>query len=363
MKRRLVIRLLTVVLSAGLVTGLGGCGCNELGYVTSAALGELDLLLSAVPIEQGLDDPTLDDEAREKLQLVLLARDYAEEVIGLNVGNSYRTFVNLHGEPLAWNLSASRKDAIEAYYWRLPVVGPISYLGYFEFDQVEAERDRLVELGYDTFIYELDAYSTLGWLPDPVTSAMFRRGIISLVDTVIHELLHNTIYRADNPVFSESLAVFVGRTGAIEFLGEQFGEGSDWAQRAGNTYQDSDRFNLYLAELRAELETLYGSDLGREEIIQARQPVFENARTRIAEELLPELFYPESYEPYTTVTLNNAFLLVNVRYNSDLELFEEVFELVDRDWKRALAVFRQAAAASSPFAYMDRWVSDHSVGG
>ncbi len=350
-------RVAMAMAGAALLAGVGGCGCNELGYVTTAAFGHLELLAATVPIEDGLDDPTLNDEQREKLHLVLLARDYAEEVIGLNVGGSYRTFINLHGKPLAWNLSASHKDAIEAYLWDLPFVGRISYLGYFDFDAVVAERDRLVRIGYDTFIYELDAYSTLGMLPDPVTSALFRRGIASLVETVIHELLHNTIYRPDDPVFSESLAMFVGRAGAIAFLGEQFGTESDLVRQAAEGYEDSDRFNAFLADLRADLEVLYGSDQHRDLKIAARQPIFEDARVRLAEELLPTLNHPASYEPYTDVTFNNAFLLVNVRYNSSLDLFEQVFELSDRDWGRALAVFRQAAVAPSPFLFMEQWIN------
>ena len=65
----------------------GGCGCYELGYSASAVIGELNFLAAAVPIEEALQDPTLTDDQREKLALAIRARDYAEQVIGLNVGD------------------------------------------------------------------------------------------------------------------------------------------------------------------------------------------------------------------------------------------------------------------------------------
>jgi len=340
------------------VLGTAGCGCAVTDYMAHAVAGELNLIASSVPIEQALGDPTLSDEQRSKLALVISARDYARDVIGLNVGDSYRRFVNLHGEPLAWNLSASPKDAIEPYVWNLPIVGSLPYLGFFKLDRAVAVRDRLVAEGYDTLIYELDAYSTLGLLPDPVTSSLLERPVYSLVDTLFHELLHNTIWNGADVVYDESLAVFVGRTGALEFLADQFGPDDPVLQEARDAYEDADRFNDFLSELRDQLEELYASDRSRDEKIEARRPIFEAARTRLAEEVLPQMHNPDAYRTYTETTLNNAFLLVYIRYNTNGELFEAVYEKAGRNWPTALAVFAQAAADPAPFdalrAYLDR---------
>ena len=337
---------------------LAGCGCAELDYACYAVGGELQLLASAVPIEDGLTDTSLTDDEREKLELVIEARDYAADVVGLNVASSYQTFVNFHGEPMAWNLSASAKDAIEAYTWTLPFVGEIAYLGYFDLDRATVERDRLVSEGYDTMIYEVDAFSTLGLLPDPVSSSLFRRAVHSLVDTVFHELLHNTIWTGRDVVFDESLAVFVGRTAGMEFLEQRFGADSEQVQQAREKYEDTDRFNAFLDELRVELETLYNSPLSREEKIEARQPIFDTASQRLGDEILPTLHYPETYEQFTTTTFNNAFMLVNVRYHTDFELFEAVFDKAGRDWGEALSVFSQAAGVADPFAYLATFLEE-----
>ncbi len=342
------------------LTGLSGCGYGsfEWNYVYSAVGGELCLLASAVPIEDALDDPTLTDEQKEKLRVVIEVRDYAANVIGLNVAGSYRTFANLQGEPLAWNLSASPKDKIEAYTWNLPFAGPIPYLGFFSVDDAYRERDRLVARGYDTLVYELDAYSTVGLLADPLTSALLDRPTYSLIDTVFHELAHNTVYTGRDSVFDESLATFVGRTAATQYMIERYGPDGEVTVKAFEHFADSGLFNLFLASLRAELDAVYARDIGRDEKIAARGPIFDAARQRMADEILPQMHDPTPYEGYTTFNFNNAFILVNVRYNTEPGLFSAIHERTGRDWAGTLGVLRQAAGAPDPFAFLRGWLAE-----
>jgi len=350
--------LLAAAVGLMALAGCGPYGLFEWNYVISAGGGHLGVLALAVPIDQGLEDPTLTDEQRDKLAVVIAARDYAGQVIGLNVGDNYQTFVNLHGEPLAWNLSASPKDAIEAYMWDLPIVGTISYLGFFTLDEATAERDRLVAEQYDTLIYEVDAYSTLGILPDPVTTALLKRPVYGLADTIFHELTHATVYSGRNTVFDESVAVFVARTATRAFLDDRYGPDSDMVREARDNYEDTDRFNAFLADLRRQLEQLYSSDLSREEKIAAREPIFDAARQRVGDELLPQMHHPELYEQYTEFNFNNAFILVNARYNTDLDLFAAVYEQAGRDWSRTLDRLRQAAASADPFAFLQQHLAE-----
>jgi len=328
-------------------------GCNiPIGYMLSDGVGELLLLARAVPIEQALDDPSLTDEQRDKLALVIRARDYAQQVIGLNVGDSYRNFVNLGDESLAWNLSASKKDALEPYIWPVPVAGELPYFGFFLFDQAVAERDRLVALGYDTVIYEVDAFSTVGLLPDPVTSAMLKRDLISLADTVIHEMLHNTVFKPGFATFNESLATFVGRTGAIEFIQLEYGPDTLLTDQAAKTFEDTDLFNAFLQDLTERVSEVYNSDLGYDEKLAARKTIFEAANTRFPAEVLPLMNYPDNYETYTDFAYNNAFLLLNVRYNTDEEVYQGIYDMAGGDWYQTLTIFHQAAMSDDPVEYL-----------
>ena len=333
----------------GALWGLSGCGL--LGYQYAVVLGELDLLSRAVPIEQALADPGLTPDQIAKLELVIRARDYGQEVVGLNVGNSYQTFVNLHGRPLAWNLSASRKDRFEPYYWHL-IIGPIPYLGFFEQSQAIRERDRLVSAGYDTVMYEIDAFSTLGRLPDPVTSAMLNREIGSLADTVLHELTHNTISKFADTNFNETLATFVGRTAALDFLAFAFGPDDQVVVQTRESNEDSDRLTAFLRTLYDELNVLYGSDRSSDQKIAQREGIVQAAQERFLEEILPQMHQPEVFRVYGTLGINNAFLLLNIRYNDGLDVFEGIHELTGRNWGQTLSLFSQAAARDDSIGFL-----------
>lgn len=351
-KRMRRLGWLGIVLSFAALAGCTSAEAWSWNYAFGAVVGELDYLSRAVPIEQGLDDPDLTQDQKDRLAFVIQARDYAEHVIGLNVGDSFRNFVNLRGEALAWNLSVSRKDAIEAYTWNLPLVGRMPYLGFFVYEEAIAERDRLIAEGYDTLLYELDAFSTLGLMPDPVASTLLDRSLPSLADTVVHELLHNTIWNPSQTVFNESLATFVGRRGSLDFLAFQFGSDSPLLTDAVSLQHDGDLVNAFLRQMEADVQALYAQDLPAEDKVTQREAIFEAARQRFKSEVQPTLRDPNRYGVYGTLNYNNAFLLVNVRYNSSLDLFERVHEAAGRDWAQSVDVFRQAAATSDPYGFL-----------
>lgn len=338
-----------VLLSAAVLATLVGCG--DVQYQLSAVLGELRLLSLAKPIDQVLASDSLSEEQRARLEFVVRARDFGEHVIGLNVGNSYRNFVNLNGEPLSWNLSASRKDRFEPYVWPL-LIGQLPYLGYFNYDEAIVERDRLVAQGYDTVLYEVDAFSTLGVLPDPVTSSILDRSLPSLADTVLHELTHNTISKLSDTNFNETLATFVGRTAAVQFLVQEFGADADIVRQAREGYEDADRLNVFFQSLVTELNTLYNSDASSEDKIARRVDVVKAALQRYRDEVLPLMHDQASYAGYADFPVNNAFLLLNVRYNDRLDVFQKAFDAVGGDWGQALSLFSQAAAQEDSFGFL-----------
>jgi predicted aminopeptidase len=333
-----------------LLLSLSVVSCNT--YIGSIVAGELQLLSSVQPIEEAVNDPNLDQEQRDKLAFVIQARDYAEQTVGLNVGTSYQTFANLGDRSLAWNLSASRKDAFDPYYWNLPLVGRLPYIGYFNLDQARAERDRLVGEGYDTLIYEVDAFSTIGRLPDPVTSALLQRDLYSLADTVIHELTHNTVFSFGNTTFDESLATFVGRTAGQEFLAATFGPDSAQVQDARHGYADEDRFQDFLGQMMDDLRPIYDGDASFEDKLAQRQAVITAAQQRFGADVLPLLNDQAGFRLYTVFPFNNAFLLVNVRYYTDQDVFTAIYESTGRDWAATIHTFQEAAATPDPVAYL-----------
>ena len=74
------------------------------------------------------------------------------------------------------------------------------------------------EEGFDVCETAVSAYSTLGWLADPVTSPMLDHGPARLVETILHELVHATAFLPDEADFNEGVALFIGQQAAIRFF-------------------------------------------------------------------------------------------------------------------------------------------------
>jgi predicted aminopeptidase len=327
-------------------------------YVVSLAEGEFRIQGHTQPIDEVLASGQLSEQDAAKLQLVVAARDFAINTIGLDAGSSYTEFYDTSGDPLAWNLSAARRDALIPKTWCFPIVGTVPYLAFFDESLLHQFQDQLDSERYDTLTYELDAYSTLGYFNDPVSSTMLRRSDLSLADTVIHELLHGTIYRSGDTNFNESLATFVGRTGAIQFLRAEFGDNSGWPQLAEQVYADTDKVNAFLMQLYADLQAYYDQAPDYEEAVAGREAVFQAARDRFVQEVQPTLNLPDVFASYASLPTNNAWVLAEYRYNLDLGVFQSVYDATGQSWPAALDVFRAAAGdAGDPFAYLRDWLA------
>lgn len=338
-------------------------GCEGLRYLSHLVDGQLKISTNIEPVDDVLASGRLTAHHDAKLRLIVAARQFAIDHIGLDSGPSYTRFYDTGGNPLIHNLSAARKNRLEAYNWVFPIAGAFPYLGFFDESYLrEVERD-LLQDGYDTFVYAADAYSTLGILEDPVRSPMLQRDIVSLADTIIHELLHNTIWRPNDIDFNETMATFVGHQGAIEFFNMQYDQALGLADYTRQKFEDDARVNVFLAEVYNELEAYYRGPGGREEKIAGREAVFQRLRDRFAADVQPTLHFPEGYAFYRTFPTNNAWVLALSRYTYDLAVYNDIYDRTGRNWPATLAVFRQAAGTSgNPVQYLRAWLADAGNG-
>ena len=101
------------------------------------------------------------------------------------------------------------------------------------------------------------------------------------------------------------------------------------------------------------LNVIYNNgDLSVDDKLAQRRQEFDSARQRFATDVLPLMHNQAGYQGYTTFQYNNAYLLLNVRYNNDLDSFQGVYDLVGHDWGQALQAFSDAAATDDPFGYL-----------
>jgi len=345
-----------VAVGSALSVSVAGCGVDW-GYVLGAAGGQIDILWNSVPLSQATESAALTLEQRSKLALIRDARMYAAETIGLHVADNFTLFYDSGGAPVAFNVSACRKDAFDLSSWTFPIVGTVPYLGFFDRPAADAKYDELAAQQLDVFMYEIDAYSGLGFFPSVVLSPVLERSEISLTDTVFHELLHSTIWRPNDTTFNESLATFVGRTAAVEYLTHSYPEQPELAQLAVEQFEDADRFNAFILALFNELDGFYASDLPSEDKIANREALFQAGRDRFASEVQPLMNHPDGYAWVQDLPTNNAYLLGVRRYNLDLDVFEDVFHATGEDWPASLQVCRAAAPAPDPYAYLRSWLT------
>lgn len=279
MLRRLVVVALLVPPAAPLA------GCSTVAYLAEQGRGQLHLLKARRRIRDVLDDPAVPEDTKARLRLARRARDFGVRVLGLRGGDAYTRFLDTGAEPIAWSVYAAPRDRLEPYLHRFPITGAVPYLGFFDKASAEKKQAELDARGLDTYLVPVSGYSTLGFTSDPVYSSMIDGSPARIVEVVLHEMLHGTLYRPGHAEWNESLATLVGFEGAARFFAEEAEEEHEAAaQRVDEVRAEArerDRreteMAAFLQPLVAELVALYARDIPREEKLRLREPIFERA--------------------------------------------------------------------------------------
>ena len=314
------MKLATVGLLMAMTTSLLSCSP---GYVLRAAWEEARILARRRSMEDVLNDPKLDDVTRGKLEIVVQARSFALQDLELDVGDSYTSFSDIGRDTLALVLSASPVDQLTAYTWWFPIVGRVPYKGFFSLEAAEGERRKLEANNYDTYLRTTSAFSTLGWLPDPLLNTALRQDSVGLVETVIHEVTHNTLFVRGHVKFNESFANFVGSVGAIEFFCSR-SQNESLCELAADRWHDTVRLSEFLDALWSDLDALYAEGLPLDSLMPRRKALLQEAADRYRSDLAPEMRTP-TFARYDATRLNNASLVARHLYYHRLSLFQALY--------------------------------------
>ena len=299
------------------------CSCSP-GYILQAGWEEANILLNREPIEKLIKSPETKPELQQKLALVVEARAFAARA-GLTPGESYTEYSEVSRDVLVWVLSGADKTSLTPVTWWFPIVGSVPYKGFFDKKDGLAEARALSEDGFDIYLRPSAAFSTLGWFDDPLLSTLIAFDDVSLVNTVIHEILHNTVWVKDHAPFNETLANIVGMVGAIQFFTEREGNTSVRAQIARDRLHDELMFARLLAELEKKLKTLYESAEkqgdSQEQILHRREQLFSWAKEKWQADAP---FRTTNLYEQSTERLNNAVVIANKIYLDRPWLFTEL---------------------------------------
>lgn len=331
-----------------LLLALCGAGCSAPGYVMEQAWGQLKMLHGRQRLVDLIRSPDLTPERRWKMKLVLEVRRYAHQELGLRQTAAYTRFYDTSGAPMAYNLSACPKDSLKPKVWRFPIVGGLPYIGFFKQERGRAMQRTLDAQGLDTYLRPVSAFSSLGWFADPVYSSMLVGDVSRLVDVIIHETTHTTIFLRDQVAFNESLAVFVGNQGALNFLARLYGPHSPQVREHRLRISRRRRFSLLVTRLYNELTRLYGSTKPRAEKLRQREVLFTQAQQQY-KEIFPD---PAQWGSFARRPLNNAILLSYGRYNQGLDFHHLVYRALGRDLRRLVELYRYAQQFDDPISYV-----------
>ena len=196
----------------------GLCGCTELGYYAQSIEGHLDIMGRRQPVEVLMEGTATDERLRRRLRLAQEIRTFASERLGLPDNRSYRDYVDVGRRYVVWNVVVAPELSLSPKGWCFPVIGCVSYRGYYDEAQARAFARKWGDDGYDVAVGGVRAYSTLGWFDDPLLSTMLSGSETYLAGIVFHELAHQVVYIDDDTAFNEAFAVAVEREGVKRWL-------------------------------------------------------------------------------------------------------------------------------------------------
>lgn len=294
-------------------------------YLLRAGWEEAKILHRRQAIAELVRDAALSAPVRQKLQIVLDARAFARDSLGLDVGESFTTFTQLDSDTLVLVLSGAYPDRLAQKTWWFPIVGRVPYKGFFDVAQAKRAADELRRDGFDTYLRPAAAFSTLGWFNDPLVSTTLRADSIDLVNTVIHELTHNTYYAPGGATFNESFANFAGSRGAVAFFRSRGSLRA--ADEAEARWFDEKLFGTFWGQLYQTIDSAFKAHPGdghRGRRVAVRDTIYRDARARLIHELGPR-FRVVGPHVLERMRIDNGAVMARRVYLTDLDLFEAIW--------------------------------------
>jgi predicted aminopeptidase len=300
-------------------------------YVTSQGLRYLSIRSGAESLDRALADPATDEATRALLETSLQVRAFAASELGLKRTKSYSSIVRLDSDRLATVVQACAELSFDRWLWSYPFVGRLPYRGYFDPPDAEREAERLRKKGLDVIARPVDAFSTLGYLSDPLFSFMSSYGEAEVAELVIHEMTHATVFlrgrRAGAEQFNEELATFVGREGSLLYLASSRGPGSPEIGAARAARADAEAYATFLRGTAEELQRIYGSGATDAEK-RARKAETIASRAALFRADYGRLFETEAYRDAPVDRINNAYLDLYRLYEGESSLYRDYYRKV-----------------------------------
>lgn len=303
--------------------------CSGLSYLAENGVSQWRLFNRARPVSEVLESPRTKEETRKAIGIVREAKAFAVS-LGLKATGSYESYVQLDNPCLIWAVSAADPIELKEKKWKFPIVGEVPYLGFFRQQSAENEAKRLrdsVSPSPDTWVRCVPAFSSLGWFSDPLYSSMLGGKVRDVVELVIHESLHATVWVGNSVDFNEKLANFVGLEGSLRYM-EKI-EGKEGLERARREVAGEKLFGKFMEEV----VEAYRRDVDSKE---AKEVFFESLPKRYEDFLEQSAKRGGNFIPLKASFKgwNNSALLTYANYYADFSVMEEMLAKCDGSLSR-----------------------------
>jgi predicted aminopeptidase len=295
-------------------------------------------------VQDWLADTHTPPPLKIRLALSQQIRRFAVTELKLPDNASYRRYASLQRKWVVWNVAAAPALSLTLKTWCFPVAGCVGYRGYFSEADAHVEAAQLAAQGFETTVYGVPAYSTLGkmnWAGgDPLLSTFIAYPEGELARLVFHELAHQVVYAPDDTMFNESFATAVERLGVRRWLATQ---ASDEARQAYAAFDGRrQQFRALTRATRRELATIY-DDKEAPASTQAARKAAAMAQFRQAYAALKANWGGYAgYDPWVA-RANNASFGAQAAYDELVPGFEALFAREGGDWKRFYQAVKRLA--------------------
>lgn len=330
-----IIVFIISLLALFLILNPGAC------YVAGIFYDQAKLLLKSEDINDVLNSKNTDKEIIDQLRLVPEVMAFGDKA-GFPKTRAYSKYSPLDREVFFYSLSASKKDSFKSYLWNWPFIGSLPYKGFTRIEDARKEEMELRELGYDTYIGESKAMSTLGFLPDPVITTMIdKNDSTELVNAIFHERTHQLFFKKDEVTFNENAAVLLGTLTSLEFFDKKFGPGSAEYRTQKEKINDTIIFSNYIDNFYEELDTLYSKNISSREKLSERELLFKKYKELFRTGIKPELKI--LFKGFDRREMSNSYILSYYRYYGKVHVYMKVHERLGNDLKKTRVFFNKTA--------------------
>ncbi|MEN8216192.1 MAG: aminopeptidase [Pseudomonadota bacterium] len=322
-------------------------GCSSIAYYSQAIGGQWEIYTRSKPIDDILANPATPAPLKRQLSDILKIRAFASQVLLLPDNGSYTYYADLERPYVVWSVFAAPAFSLKPKRWCFPIVGCVSYRGYFSEAAATALAKDLRAQNYDVYVAGIAAYSTLGWFSDPLLNTMLTWKKYRIAGLIFHELAHQKIYIQNDTAFNEAFAMTVEYFGIERWLA-QYGTQKDVADYQQSRQRQADFIDIVLAT-RKHLQEIYQQNLSPNQLEAAKTAAFGSLRAEYAVLKMRWGGYA-GYDGWFAKDLNNAKLLSVATYQDYVPAFRALLDQLGGD----LPAFYKSVAQLSELPIEER---------